>query len=102
METNSLKVTWTISARNDMKLIYFYIAQFSKQSAQKVIDGLFMKSNQLSIKGFSESGAKDEYNPKYRRLIEGNYKILYTITDNEVFINKVFDCRFDPEKLKKL
>ncbi len=36
----------------------------------------------------------------HRYLVEGNYKIIYRLIDQEVFITDVFDTRQDPRKMK--
>jgi plasmid stabilization system protein ParE len=35
----------------------------------------------------------------FRFLVEGNYKILYWISEDEIIIASVFDCRQNPEKI---
>lgn len=101
METEILEVIWSEIAVNDLEAIYFYLAQDSVFAANTIIDHLFSKTRQLEIKGFARSGQIDDINPNYRRLIEGNYKILYVIDDNRIIIHGIFDCRLNPKKLKK-
>lgn len=36
---------------------------------------------------------------KHRRLVSGNYKIIYRIIDDLIFVSDVFDARQDPEKM---
>ncbi len=100
METENFVVIWSEVALKDFETIYFFIAQNSIQAANTIIDDLYNKTRQLSVKGFAESGQIDEINAKYRRLIEGNYKILYSINKNQIIIHGVFDCRQNPKKLK--
>jgi plasmid stabilization system protein ParE len=101
METENFIVIWSEVALKDLETIYFFIAENSIHVANSIIDSIYNKTRQLSVKGFSGSGQIDDINAKYRRLIEGNYKILYSIKDNEVIIHGVFDCRQNPKKLKK-
>ncbi|MDF1549570.1 MAG: type II toxin-antitoxin system RelE/ParE family toxin [Bacteroidales bacterium] len=101
METESFIVIWSEVALKDLETIYFFIAKNSIHAANAIIDDIYNKTRQLSMKGFSESGQIDDINAKYRRLIEGNYKILYSITENQIVIHGVFDCRQNPKKLKK-
>jgi plasmid stabilization system protein ParE len=35
-----------------------------------------------------------------RRVVSGNYKILYTIDGDNIFITDIFDSRQDPNKMK--
>jgi len=37
---------------------------------------------------------------EYRRLIEGHYKIIYRVIDENIYITDIFDSRQDPEKMK--
>ncbi len=93
------KLIWTEPAKNDLNEIYLFHVDKSVKAANKIIDSIIDKSNIILQKGFEMAGQIDDINPKYRRLIEGNYKILYTITENNIIINRIFDCRKDPVKL---
>jgi hypothetical protein len=52
------------------------------------------------------SGPKEEllidYPEEFRYLVESNYKIIYWKKDNLITIASVFDCRQNPDKIKKL
>jgi plasmid stabilization system protein ParE len=37
----------------------------------------------------------------HRYLGEGNYKIIYRLIDNEIYITDIFDCRQNPTKMKR-
>jgi plasmid stabilization system protein ParE len=37
----------------------------------------------------------------HRYLVEGNYKIIYRVIDNDIYITDIFDCRQNPTKMKK-
>lgn len=36
----------------------------------------------------------------HRYLVEGNYKIIYRVIDENIYITDVFDCRQNPQKIK--
>jgi len=36
---------------------------------------------------------------KHRWLVSGNYKIIYRIIDDLIFVSDIFDSRQDPEKM---
>jgi hypothetical protein len=38
----------------------------------------------------------------FRYLVESNYKIIYWKEDEIITIASVFDCRQNPEKIKKI
>jgi toxin ParE1/3/4 len=37
----------------------------------------------------------------HRYIVEGNYKIIYRLIDNEIYITDIFDCRQNPTKMKR-
>lgn len=41
----------------------------------------------------------DHLNMGHRRWVCGNYKIIYCIIEDVVFISDIFDARQDPEKM---
>jgi toxin ParE1/3/4 len=42
-----------------------------------------------------------ELKQQHRYLVEGNYKIIYRLINNDIYITDIFDCRQNPEKMKK-
>jgi toxin ParE1/3/4 len=36
----------------------------------------------------------------HRRIVEGNYKIIYRVHTNTIYITDIFDSRQDPSKMK--
>ncbi len=51
-----------------------------------------------------QQGQKEPYlehlSLEHRRLIEGNYKIIYRVVDECIYITDIFDSRQDPDKMK--
>ncbi len=96
------KVIWTIRALKGLELISDYYLEISIKASEKIIFGILGRTRQLEI--FSESGRKYESPQKtkftYRRLVEGNYLIVYRIEKNIIYIATVFDSRQEPSKLK--
>jgi mRNA-degrading endonuclease RelE of RelBE toxin-antitoxin system len=80
------KVNWSISAKNDLKKLYSIIS-FSK------IDAIYNAPEQII---FPEQFQIDEYRKDCRRIIEGNYKILYQFKNNEIRIIKIFNSLHNP------
>ena len=37
----------------------------------------------------------------HRYLVEGNYKIIYKVFQNNIYITDIFDCRQNPKKMKR-
>ena len=96
----SKKLIWSKNAKNDLQQIYNYYLQFSTNSANKIIDKIIKKTSILEIFGFEKSGQIDEYNKKYRRLIESNYKIFYKEFDTKILIIRIFNCYQNPNIIK--
>ncbi|NOZ34350.1 MAG: type II toxin-antitoxin system RelE/ParE family toxin [Chlorobi bacterium] len=98
MEKNA-KIIWTEPAKNDLKYIFDFISGFSYKIADKTIDKIIEKTEILLVEGFEFSGQVDDLNPNYRRLIEGNNKIIYKVKFDEIIIHGVFDTREHPDKI---
>lgn len=95
------EIVWTKTSEKDIQTIFNYISQFSVDSATRIAENIVKSTDILSVEEFSEIGQIDDINPKYRRLIYKNYKILYSIKENYIVINSVFDTRQDPQKLRE-
>ncbi|MEA3317301.1 MAG: type II toxin-antitoxin system RelE/ParE family toxin [Bacteroidota bacterium] len=100
-----VKVLWTETALNNLEDIFeYYKYKASVSVAKKIVNELVRTS--LKIQNSPKIGRKEELliNRKfeYRFLISGKYKIIYWIEDNYIKISTVFDCRQNPEKIKKL
>ncbi len=84
-----VKVIWTEFALDDLQLIHEYISKDSKLYADKFIEKLISRVDQLEK--FPESGriAPELDSEKIRELIEGNYRIVYKINPNHIGIVRV-------------
>ncbi|MEO5910871.1 MAG: type II toxin-antitoxin system RelE/ParE family toxin [Pelobium sp.] len=82
-------IIWTDLAVNDLKSIHDYIAQDSKFYAQRYIQKLTSRVDQLQK--FPESGKiVPEFNTEsIRELIEGNYRLVYKIKSEYIGILRV-------------
>jgi len=98
-------VLWTQYAESQLDDIFDYIQNFSFLSAVTIYNDILDESAMLAH--FPRMGAVEpllsDFPEEYRFLVvRRNYKIVYCI-DNEsvIYIVAVFDCRQNPEKLKK-
>ncbi len=84
-----VKVIWTEYAIEDLRLIHEYISKDSKRYADRFIEKLFERVDQLE--SFPKSGrVVPEFNSdSIRELIEGNYRIVYKISSSQVAIIRV-------------
>jgi plasmid stabilization system protein ParE len=97
------EVVWTAQARADLQKIYeFNISSVGEEKAYALIDRLVSKADVLYEKIPGGTRYISSRNPEinYQKLIYGYYLIIFREEGNKVFVNKVFDARQDPVKLK--
>ncbi len=98
-------IKWSaISERQLREIFKYYSTEANQVITRKVIAGII---NRVSIlKNNPLAGHKEEllsnYPEEFRYLVEGNYKIIYWITNNIITVASVFDCRQNPEKMKNI
>ena len=100
-----IKVFWTETALNNLEDIFeYYKYKASVRVARRLVKGL-VKST-LKLQESPQIGRKEELLSdrkfEYRFFVVGNYKIIYWTENNYIKIATVFDCRQNPEKIKKL
>ena len=95
------EVVWTLSAQDELEIIYQYYSLKSEIVANKIISSIFSRAKQLQE--FPLSGQEEEFlkktNKEHRYIVEGNYKIIYRISGSVVYISDVFDTRQNPQKI---
>ena len=86
------KIKWTNKSIKDLKAIYNYISYDSKFYANRLINKLINRVDQLSE--FPESGriVPEKNNPEIRELIEGNYRIFYRLKEKKVTIIRIHNA----------
>lgn len=104
MESKSKEIAWTKRSVNDLNKIYkFYIPKVGEEKAFQFIE-LLVDEVKIIEKGFIKIGAKYTSNKfpqiEYRKLIFSHYIIIYRVSSKKIYINKVFDTRQNPLKLK--
>jgi addiction module RelE/StbE family toxin len=84
-----VKIVWTEFALEDLSLIHEYISKDSKVYADRVIDKIINRVDQLQA--FPKSGrVVPEFNEEtLRELIQGNYRIIYKISSAQVSIIRI-------------
>ncbi|MCV2485467.1 type II toxin-antitoxin system RelE/ParE family toxin [Flavobacterium sp. SH_e] len=96
---NKPTVFWSENAKLDFKEIYFELkSKYSKKTALKVRDELFNSANSIIC---AEQFQFDEYRIDCRRIVIRNFKILYQIKDESVFIVRIFNTFQNPLKSLK-
>ena len=81
-----MKVNWTAAARAQLRDIQTFIARSSPQYAKKIVDRLTRRSQQIAT--FPRSGrvVPEANDVNIREVLEGSYRIIYHLLDDEVDI----------------
>ena len=84
-----VRIIWTEFALEDLQSIHEYISKDSKRYADRYVDKLIDRVSQLE--NFPKSGrVVPEFDSEsIRELIEGNYRIIYKISSDQVAIVRV-------------
>jgi plasmid stabilization system protein ParE len=97
-----MRVRFTQTSRNRLKEIYQYYLDKSQREAGRKI-GAKIRATIKRLIDFPYLGPEDEFSKslglEHRYLIEGHYKIIYRIVDNEILVVEIFDTRQDPDKM---
>jgi toxin ParE1/3/4 len=98
-----------------MKLVFTYTAiehfnealdfladKVSADKLNEIRDGILSTADQLIIN--PHLGQVEKYLEHlelgHRRIIDGNYKIIYRIEGEIIFVTDIFDCRQDPSRMR--
>jgi plasmid stabilization system protein ParE len=99
MSNTKFEIFWTSNAKEDLKEIYISLKnKISKEAAIKIRNELFNCTNQIV---FAEQFQSDEYRLDCRRIVIRNFKILYQIRENSIFVIRVFNSFQNPIKSLK-
>jgi len=97
-----MKITFTHSAKLRLRNIYeYYSFEANRELAKKIRGQIFdviilLKDNPFL--GQIEELLSD-LREGHRRLVKGNYKIIYKIKGDVIYITDIFDSRQDPAKI---
>lgn len=84
-----VKVLWTELALGDLKNIHEYISKDSKSYADKFIDKIIGRVDQLEAFPKSRRKVPEFDSEIIRELIEGNYRIVYKINAGHIGIARI-------------
>lgn len=99
MSNTKFEIFWTSNAKEDLKEIYISLKnKRSKETAIKIRNELFNCTNEIV---FAEQFQLDEYRLDCRRIVIRNFKILYQIRENSIFVIRVFNSFQNPMKSLK-
>ena len=96
------EVVWSNVAENDLKKIIEYVADDSPSVALKIFKGIKQKAASLYM--FPERcriapELRDQEILQYRELIISPWRILYRISENNVYVISVIDSRRNIEDI---
>jgi addiction module RelE/StbE family toxin len=94
-----MKVNWTAAAQSQLRDIHTFISRSSPQYATKMVDRLTRRSQQIAI--FPRSGrvVAEANDINVREVIEGPYRIIYHVLEQELdIIAVVHGARQWPEE----
>ena len=95
---DKLKIVWTDQAKLALKAIYDYYKDKSPQGARNVKSDLLASPKQIV---FAQQYQVDDINPKYRRIVVRDYKVLYREDKGVIQVMDIVSTRQSPEILKK-
>ena len=95
----TLKIIWTNQAKEALKDIYLYYKSKSIQGANNVKRDLLQSPKTIY---YSKQYQVDEINPKYRRIVVRDFKVLYKENEGVIKVMDIVNTRQSPEILKHL
>lgn len=88
-----MKVEWTDNALEHLWAIHEYIAQGSQEYAQRVVDRIIKRSQQIASFPFSGRVVPEYQRPQIREVFEGQYRIIYYIKPDQIDVLAVIHGR---------
>ncbi|MFN7908346.1 MAG: type II toxin-antitoxin system RelE/ParE family toxin [Microcystis sp.] len=79
-----MKVFWTETAVNHLSAIYNYISQNCPQYAQRLVERLTRRSEQIANFPFSGRLVPEFETEQIREVIEVSYRIIYYIKPEQI------------------
>jgi len=80
----------------------YYKEHVSIKIADKIKSGIIAKLKYIQANPLI--GQEEEYLQElglgHRRMVEGNYKIIYRISEDIIYVTDIFDSRQNPSKMK--
>jgi plasmid stabilization system protein ParE len=79
-----VNVHWTDTARDHLRAIHAYIARNSPQYAQRVVDRLTRRSQQIAQFPLSGREVAEFAVPQIGEVLEGPFRIIYYIKPDQI------------------
>ena len=91
------RVDWTDTGKSALKSVFEFHLEYSERSAEMIVNEIVEKADSII---FAKQYQVDEINPKYRRIIVRDYKVLYKERNFIIEILDVICTLQSPEILK--
>lgn len=79
-----MNVRWTRTAEEHLEALYKYIARDSPQYAERMVDRLTRRSQQISEYPFSGRRVPEYDAEMIREVMEGSYRLIYHIKQDQI------------------
>jgi plasmid stabilization system protein ParE len=99
-----MKIVWIESARTDLENIYIFIKEKNEKAAIEIHNDILNEIE--ALRSFPQMAAIEpafaDLPKVYRSLIvKSTYKAIYYIDGETIYIIAIWDCRQNPQILKK-
>ncbi|MGP8214587.1 MAG: type II toxin-antitoxin system RelE/ParE family toxin [Bacteroidia bacterium] len=99
-----MKVVFTDIASKRLRDIYAYYKQEASLTVAKSVKGKIIGGIR-NLETNPKLGSEETYllylKRGYRKIVIGNYKIIYRVIDSTVVVDTIFDSRQEPKELSK-
>jgi len=98
----AFKVVFSPHANRDLEQIVGYVTKDNPAAADKLGQKLIDRAFSLVAAGNAQMGSRLRNRPDVRKLVEGNYLILYRLfpTQNKVRILRFWHAAQNPDRLR--
>ena len=100
-----MDINWSALALQDLNGIYDFYAAKSLQVAAKLYNSITDESEILKTHPYIAAVEPifEDFTETIRSLMtcKGKFKLVYMVHNDTIYIFRVWDCRKNPEKLKK-
>lgn len=93
-----MEVKWSKRSVTNLKKIWKFYAKETITGANKITKGIKRKGDALTPNILHQT--EENLRPDQYRTVYKNFKIVYKVKSNQVWILQVFDARQHPKKLK--
>jgi len=97
-----VRVLWTDAAVAQLAALRDYLAQASPEYARRIVDRLTKRSVQIAAFPFSGRTVREYELNEVREVIEGSYRIIYLIKEDEKQIEVLAVIHNSREGIKPL